>query len=303
MKKQFLSIGKFAALCMIAALTATQSASAQSEKLHTISFKKTEYLKEFFAYKEGSPIIIAGHRGGYASGYVENTIEGMENVLKYMPAFFEIDPRCTKDGVIVLMHDGTLDRVSTSKGKVADYTYEQLKSVKLKDHLGNITNCKIPTLEDVIEWSKGKTIINLDKKDVPMSVIADMIKKHKAERNVMLTVHTGAQARYYYDRFPNIMMSAWIRNAKEYEDMEISGVPWSNIIAYVGPTIDSKNQEICNKLHAKGVRCMVGLAPSSDLLPTLEDRAAAYQKEIGKKPDIIESNIPTEVWTVINENK
>lgn len=37
----------------------------------------------------------------------------------------------------------------------------------------------------------------------------------------MLTVHTGAQARYYYDRFPDIMMSVFARNMKEFEDISI----------------------------------------------------------------------------------
>lgn len=299
MKKYLILFGKLVVLCAMFLLSGIQPLFAQSAKLHTLNFKKAKELKEFFSYKEGAPVIVAGHRGGYAAGYVENTIEGMENVLKFMPAFFEIDPRITKDSVIVLMHDGTLDRVSTSKGRVMNYTYEELKSVKLKDHLGNVTDCKIPTLEETIIWSKGKTIINLDKKDVPLAMIAALIKKHKAERWVMLTVHSGAQARYYYDRFPEIMLSAHIRNQKEFEDMEISGVPWSNMIAYVGYTIDAKNKAICQKLHDRGVRCMIGLAPTADLLPTSEEREAEYRKEIEKKPDIIESNIPTEIWKVL----
>lgn len=299
MKKYLFLSGNFSVLCVIFLLSGIQPIFAQSASLHTLSFKKAKEIKEFFAYKEGAPVIVAGHRGGYAAGYVENTIEGMENVLKFMPAFFEIDPRLTKDSVIVLMHDGTLDRVSTGKGRVMNYTYEELKSVKLKDHLGNVTDCKIPTLEDAILWSKGKTVINLDKKDVPLPMIAALIKKHKAERWVMLTVHSGAQARYYYDRFPEIMLSVHIRNQKEFEDMEISGVPWANIIAYVGYTIDAKNKAICKKLHERGVRCMIGLAPTADLLPTAEERAAEYRKEIEKKPDIIESNIPTEVWKIL----
>ena len=150
-------------------------------------------------------------------GYAENCIEGLENVLTQMPAFFEIDPRLTKDSVIVLMHDATLDRTTTGKGRVKDYTWEELQSLRLKDHSGKVTDCRIPTLEEVIVWSKGKTIINLDKKDVPMSMIAALIKKHRAEKHVMLTVHTGAQARYYYDRFPDIMMSVFARNMKEFE--------------------------------------------------------------------------------------
>lgn len=115
----------------------------------------------------------------------------------------------------------------------------------------------------------------------------------------MLTVHTGAQARYYYDRFPTIMMSAFARNMKEFEDLSISGVPWENMIAYVGHSITPENKKIVEMLHARGVRCMISVAPTHDKLSSKEERALKYKEEIDKRPDIIESDIPTEVWTVL----
>jgi glycerophosphoryl diester phosphodiesterase len=170
----------------------------------------------------------------------------------------------------------------------------------LKDSEGNITPFQIPTLEEVIIWSKGKTVINLDKKDVPFWMITDLIKKHKAENHVMLTVHTGAQARYYYDRFPGIMLSVFARDHKEYEDIAISGVPWGNMIAYVGPSIEENNKEIVRLLHSHGVRCMVSFAPTHDTLKSAEERKKLYKKELSSMPDIIESDLPLEIWTVIN---
>src|SRR5690606_12495920 len=185
-------------------------------------------------------------------------------------------------------------------GKLSDYTWEELKSVRLKDAKGNITPYKIPKLEDIIIWSRGKTVVNLDKKDVPLHMIAELIRKHNAEKHVMLTVHTGAQARYYYDRFPGIMLSAFARNEKEYADMEISGVPWKNTIAYVGWTIDEKNTTIVDKLRTNGVKCMISVAPSHDKITNPEERDLRYLEEINKRPDIIESDLPIEVWNVLN---
>jgi glycerophosphoryl diester phosphodiesterase len=280
-------------------LFAGSSLVAQKSGKNYLDFKNTKKLHSYFKYKNDGSVLVSGHRGGREKGYPENSLEGFENVLRQMPAFFEIDPRLTKDSVIVLMHDATLDRTTTAKGKLADYTWAELQSVRLKDSEGHVTPSKIPTLEDVIVWSKGKTVINLDKKDVPMRMIADLIKKHKAQKNVMLTVHNGEQARYYYDRFPGIMMSAFARTEKEYEDIDKSGVPWENMIAYVGPTIDSRNNKIVELLHAKGVRCMTSVAPTHDKLTTADARAKAYLEEINKQPDIIESDIPTEIWRAL----
>lgn len=292
---------RFALTLFTAIIFCTIEATAQeSRKIHTLNFKTSQELRDFFEYTPKCRIIVSGHRGGNEHGYPENSIEGFRNVLEQMPAMFEIDPRLTKDSIIVLMHDATLDRTTTGKGNLNDYTWTKLQAIRLKDHEGKITTYKIPTLEEVIKWSKGKTIINLDKKDVPMQMIVSLIKKLHAERHVMLTVHTGAEARYYYDRLPDIMMSAFTRNLKEYEDMKISGVPWSHLIAYVGSNINKDNIYIYKELHKRGVRCMISTAPTDDKLQTKEERAVKYKEDVESKPDIIESDIPTEVWSVIS---
>ena len=255
-------------------------------------------FKEYFSGERS--ILISGHRGGRGVGIPENCWNTFEVITNEMPVFFEIDPRLTKDSVIVLLHDESLERTTNGIGKLSDYTWEEVQQFYLKDLYGEVTTHKIPKLEDVLLWSKGKTVLNLVKKDVPMEMIVELIRKCDAEKYIMLTVHTGAQARYYYDRFPNIMLSAFVRNAKEYEDMSISGVPWENMIAYVGATINEKNKDIVEKLHQKNVKCMISVAPTHDRLEDREERIKAYREEIAKKPDIIESDFPLDVWFALN---
>jgi len=282
---------------LAAALIAVCSSAAAETRSGEAKFS----IKEFRYTGDGS-ILVSGHRGGRQTGFPENSIEGLENVLRTVPAFFEIDPRLTKDSVIVLMHDVTLDRTTTASGRLSDYTWEELQQVRLKDYWGNATPYKIPLLEDVILWSRGKAVLNLDKKDVPLAMIADLIRRMGVEREIMLTVHTGAQAAYYYKNFPDIMFSVFARTQAEYDDMAISGVPWSNMIAYVGPTINEKNAHIVELLHKHGVRCMISVAPTHDKLPTAEQRREGYLKEIALAPDIIESDIPDEIWQLLNNN-
>ncbi|MCE4564706.1 glycerophosphodiester phosphodiesterase family protein [Maribellus sp. CM-23] len=293
--KAFLSKMFVVSILLLAGCSATE----RPVKHNYLEFKSAKEIQEFFRYKEGGSIIVSGHRGGREKHFPENSIEGFQNVLEHMPAFFEIDPRLTKDSVIVLMHDVTLDRTTNATGRLADYTWEELQDVRLKDSEGNVTDCRIPTLEEVIVWSKGKTVVNLDKKDVPLEMIAELIEKHRAETHVMLTVHNGEQARFYYDRFPTIMFSAFSRNEKEFEDMMASGVPASNMIAYVGRTIDESNNEIVEKLRAKGIRCMVSYSPTHDKLKTAEERKQAYMESLKANPDIVESDFPTEVFGLL----
>jgi glycerophosphoryl diester phosphodiesterase len=260
---------------------------------------ETTDLHEYFKYTGDGSILISGHRGGREAGFPENSLEGLQNVLKQIPAFFEIDPRLTRDSVIVLLHDAQLDRTTNATGKLADYTPAQLRSVRLKDFNNTVTSCTIPTLQDVILWSKGRTVVNLDKKDVPPQMIVDMIRKCRAENHIMLTVHNGAQARYYYDRLPNVMLSVFARNEREYEDIAASGVPWRNMIAYVGTEINEKNSPIVKRLHDNGVRCMISLAPTHDKLNSPAERAEAYKKALASHPDIVESDFPVEVHATL----
>lgn len=259
--------------------------------------------RKFFRYRPGSPVIISGHRGGREMGYPENSLEGFSNVLRKMPAFFEIDPRLTKDSVIVLMHDATLDRTTTAKGNLNDYSYEELGDVRLRDFSGNPTACSIPTLEEVIVWCRGRTVVNLDRKDVPPEMIVDLVKRLRASAHLMLTVHNGAQAKYYHENLPKAMLSVFARTMKEYEDIASSGVPWKKMIAYVGPSISAENAEIVRLLRSRGVRCMISVAPTHDRLPSAEERRDGYLKEIALDPDIIETDLPVEVWNIIGDNQ
>lgn len=276
------------------------NACNQRTSLHTINRHTSTDLQEFFAYsdeEEGAPL-ISGHRGGAQNGYPENSIASLEYTLSHTPATFEVDPRLTKDSVIVLMHDETLERTTNGMGKISDYTWEELQELKLKDPEGNITKYGIPSLDEVIEWSRGKTIINLDEKDVPKSMTAAKIADHQAESHVIVTVHDAGEAGYYYEKNKEIMLSAWIRTEEAFEEYEES-VPWEQIAqAYIGPEISSEKQKLINRLHQAGVKVMIGAGPSYDKLEP-EERGAAYRELIRSGVDIIETDRPVEAAKAI----
>ncbi|PIQ19764.1 MAG: glycerophosphodiester phosphodiesterase [Cytophagales bacterium CG18_big_fil_WC_8_21_14_2_50_42_9] len=272
---------------------------AQTSSLHVLNIKTSKDLHQFFKYTGPDIPLISGHRGGTTKGYPENCIATFENTLRHTPAFFEIDPRLTKDSVVVLMHDATLNRTTTGTGKVSDYTWAELKQLRLKDADGNVTAYAIPTLDEVIAWSKGKTILNLDKKDVPLAMTARKLREHQAETHVMLTVHSAEQAKFYLNANKNQMFSAFIRNRKEFEDYEKAGIPWSQLMAYVGPTNKPENKEMYDLLHARGVKCMISAAPSYDKLPDPAARKNAYQEIIKAGADVLESDLPIEAAAAV----
>lgn len=288
-------INKFQSLRSILIIVLLVAVGTSASSLHTIKIKKAKDMQTAFAYKDDGSIIISAHRGGMPTGYPENSVEAMEKTLAHLPAFFEIDPRLTKDSVIVLMHDADISRTTTGKGKLSSYTWEELKQFKLVDREGNVTPYHVPTLEEAIIWSKGKTVLNLDKKDVPLEMMAAFLKKHKPN-NVMITVHTPQQALLYYAQDKNAMFSAFIRNMKEYKAFEATNIPWSQFIAYVGPVLKPENQELYDLLHESGVRYMISLAPTHDKVVDVNERNRLYKESIQTAPDIIESDFPIDVF-------
>lgn len=290
-------------IIIAALLVVTGSNCKTRSKLHVLKFDSPSDLHAFFKRGDGTKQIISGHRGSHITGYPENAIETFEYVLRHTPAFFEIDPRLTKDSVIVLLHDATLDRTTNGTGKLSDHTWEEVKKLRLKDSDGNITPYRIPTLQEAIDWARGKTILNLDKKDVPFWMTADIIRKNNAGSFMMVTVHDAKQAKYYYDDDPNRMMSAFVKTEEALKEYEEAGIPWTNMIAYIGSENKPENGKMYDLLHARGVMCMISAAPKYDKLSSKEERAAAYRDIFTAGADILESDLPVEVAEAMESGK
>lgn len=267
--------------------------AAQKENPNHIRIGSAQELFDWFRYSPDRDIVISGHRGGMEAGYPENCIESFERTLSYMQSFFEIDPRLTKDSVIVLMHDRTLDRTTTGTGRLADYTYAELQQLRLLDPDGKETPFKIPTLKDCIEWGRGKTVFNLDIKDVPLDFMSDFVASlDAAPHNLMYTVHNPEHVRVYLSRNPDAMFSVHCKNMDEFRAYDQAGMPWGQAMVYVGRTMTPDNAELYNTLHSLGVMIMISVAPTHDKLASETDRIGGYLGEIAKRPDVIETDWP-----------
>lgn len=276
--------------------------SLQAQRLYTLKQDKNRKGAVVFRHTGKNTPVISGHRGTRVKGIPENSIAAMDYVLQHTPAFFEIDPRITKDSVIVLMHDVTLDRTTTGTGKLSDYTWEELQHIRLKDHLGNVTEYRIPSLAEAIAWARGKTILNLDRKDVPLEMTAAIIENHQAADFVMVTVHSAAQARFYLDKNKHTMFSAFVRTMEQFDEYEKEGIPWKNMIAYIGADKDKPETKLLrDKLHAKGVSCMISAASTYDKLDNDSLRMEIYRDIIRSGTDILESDYPADVARALKE--
>lgn len=115
-----------------------------------------------FENPAGKEILVAAHRGDWRNA-PENSIAAIRYAIAMGVDIVEIDVQRTADGKLVIMHDDKIDRTTTGKGRVKDYTLDSLKTFYLRNGLGIVTHHRIPTLEEAMLEAKGKVMVNLDK--------------------------------------------------------------------------------------------------------------------------------------------
>lgn len=221
-------------------------------------------VKTFLKYPAQHQMQISAHRGGGDyEGYPENCIASFEFILQNTPAMIECDVRSTADGVLVLLHDDELDRTTTGTGKLENKTWKEIKKLKLKDNFGNITDHTIPTLEEALQWTKGKTMLSLDvKRKISFEKVIALVKTTQTQDYVNIITYTVGAAQKVYQLAPDLMISCTIRNDYELQQYNTSGVPWENIIAFVGTK--EPQESLYKALHEKRVLCILGAIGNLD---------------------------------------
>ena len=94
---------------------------------------------------------IIAHRGASAIA-PENTMAAFEAAILLGADGIELDVHQTKDGVLVVMHDETVDRTTQGRGRIVDMTYDEIALLDAGyRHSSAYIGEKVPKLSDVLE--------------------------------------------------------------------------------------------------------------------------------------------------------
>lgn len=230
---------------------------------HSIVVTSTAEARDFYTWSPDRIPMVSAHRGGPYPGFPENSLEAFENTLKHTPSIIEFDVALTKDSVLVLMHDNSLDRTTTGKGRVIDHTYEEIQEFFLVDKEGTITTFKVPTLDEVLAWGKGRTLFTVDiKREVPFEMIVDAIKRHEAEPYAAVITYSLEAAQQIHRLHSDLMLSVSIRNVEELARFQASGIPVNRWIAFTGTS--ERTAAFNQQLHELGVFTILGTLGNLD---------------------------------------
>ena len=224
---------------------------------HYRSFESVGDLADYLRAGSDAGPLLSAHRGGPCPGYPENALETFDHTLEVAPALIECDVRMTKDGVAVLMHDGTLERTTTGQGVLREKTLAELRRLRLRDPGGDATPFQIPTLREALAWAEGRAVLTLDiKRKVAPSVVVDAIRSSSAQNRALVIVYDARRYARFMALAPELIYSISVRSGEALRAYEEAEARLDRIVAFVG--VGRFDGELVAELVTRGVRPILG---------------------------------------------
>ncbi|MEX0721506.1 MAG: glycerophosphodiester phosphodiesterase family protein [Balneolaceae bacterium] len=147
----------------------------------------SEDLAEIWLDPEYPHIFTVAHRANLQAGseIPENSILAIETAIKYGIDVLEIDLKETADGEIIVMHDRTVDRTTNSSGRIKNMSLEEIQQLLLINDAG-ATDQRVPTLDEVLELTKGKVLIYLDHAGPIMEKALEIVIQHNMLHQIII---------------------------------------------------------------------------------------------------------------------
>lgn len=111
--------------------------------------------------------LVISHRGANQLA-PENTMPAFQKALEFHVDGFENDVHMTRDGVLVVCHDDTVDRTSNGTGFICEKTFAELRELDFGSWFSPaFAGTKIPTLEEWFAICGSLKVINVELKRAP----------------------------------------------------------------------------------------------------------------------------------------
>ncbi|WP_461091635.1 glycerophosphodiester phosphodiesterase [Spirosoma gilvum] len=208
---------------------------------------------------------VSAHRGNTGLA-PENTLATFRIALQRQVDYIEIDVRTTKDGQLIILHDGSLNRTTNGIGPVADQTLTELKRLSAGKGAGaSFLAEQIPTLAEVCQlvadWNKHhrtKTNLYVDCKAVAAEPLVAVLSQYGLLNDAVF---------YGSDAFllslqqvaPKAKCMPSLRKMEELTDKVARLHPYAF-------DIDARilTKELVDQLHQRGLRVFVDLLDEGD---------------------------------------
>lgn len=161
-----MSRGCYLWLALAALFLSFQAETPAQGKIHKILEK--------FHDANSEHAMVAAQRAAHKN-HPENSISAIKYAIELGVDIVELDVKTTRDGIPVIMHDGTVDRTTNGSGKPEDFTLAELKELRLKMPDGTISSETIPKFEEALKVIHENIMLDIDLKTNDVRPIFDSV--------------------------------------------------------------------------------------------------------------------------------
>jgi glycerophosphoryl diester phosphodiesterase len=222
-------------------------------------------------------VLTIGHRG--ASGYApEHTLPSYDLALKMGADYIEQDLQLTKDGVLVVLHDETLDRTArgpeeSCTGSVINKTLEQIKTCEVGSWFNEenpeyareeYVGLEIPTLEEVfqrygpgvnyyIETKNPEEAPGMEEELLRLMGEYGLMEPAAGQRQVLIQSFSPTSLQKIQASHPSLPL---VRLYEDEEDSETIREDLDETQSYavgIGPSKDDVDRSLVSEAHARSL--------------------------------------------------
>ena len=227
-----------------------------------------------------------GHRGARAYAPM-NTIPSFELALQMGAHGIEFDVRQTKDGVLVLLHDDTVDGTSNGHGALSDMTFAELSELDFGGWLDpKYAGTRIPTLDEVFETVGHKLLMNVEIKSEHLSgggieaKVAATIARHGLADRILLSSFNPLVVRRCARLMPHILRGLLVEEETPFERTRLLKTLEIQALHPYYPFVDSEYMAHARALGA-AVNTWTVNDPDDALAPARSGRVCGYHRPAG----------------------
>jgi glycerophosphoryl diester phosphodiesterase len=283
---------------------APQTATLAATK--TTPSSTTQTLRQRLETPRANDVMVIAHRSCWHKA-PENSLASMQACIDMGVDMIEVDVRTSADGVLVVMHDETVDRTTNGTGRIDELTLEQLKTLHLKENEGGpdakLTDQKIPTLDEALDTVEGKILVNLDTKGQVLIRAMQAVTERGMGKQILFksTLPPDDTTLRSMRRPEGSYFMPVVREANGPLAKQVSDFQWANPIAFeVVFQSDSYLEAGAKAVTGSGVRLWVntlweGLAGNHTDEAALTDPDSNWGYVIDQGTTMIQTDYPSQL--------
>lgn len=197
-------------------------------------------------------IEIVCHRGANEHA-PENTYASSQVCIDWGVAYVEIDVRTSRDGVMYILHDPTVNRTTNGSGLISQLTSDQIDSLDAGSWFDpKFADERVPRLEPYLRWIKGKAKVYFDVKNADLQQLIDLVYEVGLEDDCFFWFSANARAREFRELDKDLALKI---NAGSSAEVEQAHEQYGADIVEVG--LDRVDPELIETCRGLGVKLMI----------------------------------------------